>query len=416
MARHRFGDGRYRYFDRPLPEPIPELRTAFYCRLAPIANRWSGLLGGATDAFPLEHDELIERCRAAGQERPDAADPALRRGRLERAAPGPLRRRVLPLPGRLRAVGAGRGLRGRRVRPARAAPAGPEPRPRHHPAARRVRDLPDPGPAERGQARLPPRRHAPRRQHRHVAVSAPRWGSSSTTRAEPHCLGGQRLDRRPPGGVRVAARPGRREPLHAARLSPRRRDDPKRGGPCRRAGAVRAGARAARDRPGDRGPAAGARGDRRDRRARGARARALARARRPRPLPRARGDPLTRDRAGARRADGRRAARGGGGRAAADRAGDRAEARGAAARRARPRGRAATAARPPAEPRLGAGRQAWRPPSAARRPATCGAGATPASTSRWSAPRRIPRPCWRASPRCPRSSRWWSRPSGARSG
>ncbi len=70
MARHRFGDGRYRYFDRPLPEPIPELRTAFYSRLAPIANRWSGLLGGATDAFPLEHDELIERCRAAGQERP----------------------------------------------------------------------------------------------------------------------------------------------------------------------------------------------------------------------------------------------------------------------------------------------------------------------------------------------------------
>jgi hypothetical protein len=70
MARHRFGDGRYRYFDHPLPDPIPELRTAFYRRLAPIANRWSELLGGAPDAFPLEHDELIERCRAAGQERP----------------------------------------------------------------------------------------------------------------------------------------------------------------------------------------------------------------------------------------------------------------------------------------------------------------------------------------------------------
>ena len=70
MARHRFGDGRYRYFDHPLPEPIPELRTAFYARLAPIANRWSGRLGGASDAFPLEHAELIERCRAAGQERP----------------------------------------------------------------------------------------------------------------------------------------------------------------------------------------------------------------------------------------------------------------------------------------------------------------------------------------------------------
>ena len=38
--------------------------------LAPIANAWSGLLGGAADAFPLEHAELLERCRAAGQERP----------------------------------------------------------------------------------------------------------------------------------------------------------------------------------------------------------------------------------------------------------------------------------------------------------------------------------------------------------
>src|SRR4051794_11222233 len=38
MARYRFGDGRYRYFDRPLPEAISDLRTSFYARLAPIAN------------------------------------------------------------------------------------------------------------------------------------------------------------------------------------------------------------------------------------------------------------------------------------------------------------------------------------------------------------------------------------------
>ena len=38
MARHRFGDGRYRYFDHPLPDTIAELRTAFYERLAPIAS------------------------------------------------------------------------------------------------------------------------------------------------------------------------------------------------------------------------------------------------------------------------------------------------------------------------------------------------------------------------------------------
>ena len=70
MARYRFGDGRYRYFDHPLPEAIAELRGAFYGHLAPIANDWSGLLGGPTDAFPTTHEELLEQCRAAGQERP----------------------------------------------------------------------------------------------------------------------------------------------------------------------------------------------------------------------------------------------------------------------------------------------------------------------------------------------------------
>jgi hypothetical protein len=70
MARHRFGDGRYRYFDHPLPDAIAELRRSFYRHLAPIANDWSELLSGDNPTFPLEHEELLERCRAAGQERP----------------------------------------------------------------------------------------------------------------------------------------------------------------------------------------------------------------------------------------------------------------------------------------------------------------------------------------------------------
>jgi hypothetical protein len=69
MARHRFGDGRYRYFDHPLPPPIAALRGAFYGHLAPIANEWSRRLRG-DEEHPLEHAELLERCRAAGQERP----------------------------------------------------------------------------------------------------------------------------------------------------------------------------------------------------------------------------------------------------------------------------------------------------------------------------------------------------------
>jgi hypothetical protein len=70
MARHRFGEGRYRYFDHPLPEPIGELRSAFYRHLAPIANDWASRLRGESPTFPLEHDELLDRCREAGQERP----------------------------------------------------------------------------------------------------------------------------------------------------------------------------------------------------------------------------------------------------------------------------------------------------------------------------------------------------------
>jgi hypothetical protein len=70
MARHRFGDGRYRYFDHPLPETIAALRISFYRHLAPIANDWSQLLRGENPTFPLAHEELLARCHQAGQRRP----------------------------------------------------------------------------------------------------------------------------------------------------------------------------------------------------------------------------------------------------------------------------------------------------------------------------------------------------------
>jgi uncharacterized protein len=69
MARHRFGDGRYRYFDHPLPEMIAELRRSFYGQLAPVANDWARRLRD-DEQYPLDHDELLARCRAAGQSRP----------------------------------------------------------------------------------------------------------------------------------------------------------------------------------------------------------------------------------------------------------------------------------------------------------------------------------------------------------
>jgi uncharacterized protein len=70
MARHRFGDGRYRYFDYPLPDEIQSARTAFYEHLAPIANAWGERLSGEQPTFPDSHEELLRLCRDAGQERP----------------------------------------------------------------------------------------------------------------------------------------------------------------------------------------------------------------------------------------------------------------------------------------------------------------------------------------------------------
>jgi hypothetical protein len=69
MARHGFGRGEYKYFNYPLPELIQGLRTALYPRLAPVANRWNTAM--AMDVrYPHSHDEFVQRCHDAGQERP----------------------------------------------------------------------------------------------------------------------------------------------------------------------------------------------------------------------------------------------------------------------------------------------------------------------------------------------------------
>ncbi|QXI18063.1 2OG-Fe(II) oxygenase [Pseudomonas hamedanensis] len=69
MARHGFGRGEYKYFSYPLPAPVERLRTALYPRLVPLANRWYERMGLA-QRFPATHAEFIQRCHAAGQQRP----------------------------------------------------------------------------------------------------------------------------------------------------------------------------------------------------------------------------------------------------------------------------------------------------------------------------------------------------------
>jgi hypothetical protein len=69
MARHGFGRGEYKYFSYPLPDPIADMRTALYSRLAPIANRWNASMGIDVH-YPDTHADFIARCHKAGQTRP----------------------------------------------------------------------------------------------------------------------------------------------------------------------------------------------------------------------------------------------------------------------------------------------------------------------------------------------------------
>ena len=69
MTRFRFGKGEYQYFNYPLPPLVEELRQSLYPRLAPVANRWSELLG-SPDHFPPLLQGLLDECRAKGQNRP----------------------------------------------------------------------------------------------------------------------------------------------------------------------------------------------------------------------------------------------------------------------------------------------------------------------------------------------------------
>jgi hypothetical protein len=69
MARHRFGEGEYRYFDHPLPDLVAALRTACWPYLLPVARDWYTQLG--RDApWPDRLDAWLAACHDAGQQRP----------------------------------------------------------------------------------------------------------------------------------------------------------------------------------------------------------------------------------------------------------------------------------------------------------------------------------------------------------
>ena len=148
------------------PRRSPSCATASTAtsRRSPTAG--PELLGGDTPTFPLEHEELLARCRAAGQERPTPL--ILRYGAgdwnaLHQDLYGDVFfpfQVLTVLPSRADYEGGEFVLMEQR----------PRAQSRAHvitAAARRVRDLPDPGAPEPGASRLPPGRAAPRRQHGH---------------------------------------------------------------------------------------------------------------------------------------------------------------------------------------------------------------------------------------------------------
>jgi hypothetical protein len=69
MARHGFGLGEYKYYAYPLPDLLSQLREDVYPHLAPIANRWNQLMR-ISIRYPDTLPEYLERCHAAGQNRP----------------------------------------------------------------------------------------------------------------------------------------------------------------------------------------------------------------------------------------------------------------------------------------------------------------------------------------------------------
>jgi len=69
MERLRYGVGEYKYFSRPMPPLVEELRVAMYPRLAPTANRWVQRMR-SRDSFPPTLTEFLKVCAAHGQTRP----------------------------------------------------------------------------------------------------------------------------------------------------------------------------------------------------------------------------------------------------------------------------------------------------------------------------------------------------------
>ncbi len=69
MERHSYGVGEYKYFARPMPPLVEDLRVAMYRELAGTANRWAERMR-SHDSYPASLDEFLKVCAAHGQTKP----------------------------------------------------------------------------------------------------------------------------------------------------------------------------------------------------------------------------------------------------------------------------------------------------------------------------------------------------------
>jgi uncharacterized protein len=67
MARHRFGQGEYKYFKYPLPDLIQMIRSQVYPPLAGIANAWFRALKIGV-VFPAQHADFLAHCHEHSQQ------------------------------------------------------------------------------------------------------------------------------------------------------------------------------------------------------------------------------------------------------------------------------------------------------------------------------------------------------------
>lgn len=71
LSSSDLGRGELCYFGTTLPAPLEAWRTAFYCHLTGIANRWNKILD-VGERYPAELDGFLQRNRQAGQVEPQS--------------------------------------------------------------------------------------------------------------------------------------------------------------------------------------------------------------------------------------------------------------------------------------------------------------------------------------------------------